>query len=118
MTEYLKFLTESAAAAQVRATALQDDGRRDEANFEKVRCNVFDICKTIYAALQRNDAQQLTQRYPEKLNGLCASWQAAYDKAKAHDDVQRMMIEEIKLKTLNAIRQKYSVCRRDAYAGG
>lgn len=118
MTAYLDYLDASADKLQAEARALQAVSRADEANFVKIRINIFGVCKTVYETLQRaTEPAQFEQAYLAKLRQLSDSWQAAYDKAKMHDDAEKLLIEEIKLKTLQKIKLQYLELRRKGHAG-
>lgn len=118
MTAYLDYLDASADKLQAESRALQSSDRADEANFVKVRINVCGICKSVYEALQRvTPPEQFDLTYLSKLRQLEITWQAAYDKAKLHDDAEKLLIEEIKLKTLQKIKLQYLELRRKGHAG-
>lgn len=118
MKAYLDYLDEAAAGLQEEVRALQSSDRADEANFVKVRINVCGICKSVYEALQRVTLpEQFELTYLSKLRQLEITWQAAYDKAKLHDDAEKLLIEEIKLKTLQKIKPQYLELRRKGHAG-
>lgn len=118
MTQYLEYLDATSAALQEQSRALQASGCADEANFARIRGNICGICKTVYESLQRvTPPQQFEQAYMARLRALRADWQAAYDKAVAHDDAEKQMIEDIKLKTLQKVQLQYLQFRRDRHAG-
>ena len=69
------FLEQKIAACEEKRKRLQEDGYSDEADFEKIRANVYDIFKTVLSAA-----------------------------AKQHDDVKAMHIESIKLDVAQDIK--------------
>lgn len=118
MKAYLDFLDHTAAQLQQEAQALQSSDRADEANFVKIRINVCGICKSVYEALQRvTPPEQFEQAYLAKLRQFETTWQTAYDKAKAHDDAEKLLIEQNKLKTLRKNKLQFLELRRRSHAG-
>lgn len=92
------FLKARIAACQERKAALLADGREDEAVFEQVRGNVYEIFLTVWKLGKG------TQFFREKLTTIPMSWHAAAMKAKCHDDAAAVMLETIKLETVQEIR--------------
>lgn len=92
---------------------LQEDDRRDEANFQKIKANVYDIFKTILTVAQKvgnGNSQSIKQFFWAKTEQIPASWKAAYEAAKLHDDTENMVIEMIKLDTIQEIRDEFLTC--------
>lgn len=92
---------------------LQEDDRRDEANFQKIKANVYDIFKTILAVAQKvsnGDPQRVKQFFWLKTEQIPANWEAAYEAAKLHDDIENMVVEKIKLNTIQEIRDEFLNC--------
>ena len=89
------------AVCQEREAVLAADDRKDEAVFEKIRANVYDIFRTVWK-LNRGDAF-----FQEKLNTIPQNWQTAYEKAREHGDTAAMALENIKLETVKEIQQRW-----------
>ena len=81
--------------------------REDEAVFEKIRANVYGIFRTIlFAAQHACENGENAQRFCEdKLDQIPEKWTAAYEEAKRHGDISRMVMESIKLDTARKIRE-------------
>lgn len=97
-------------AAKVKELELAEDDRRDEANFEKVRANVFDIFKTILSVavkLHGDDMPKVKDFFCTKADKIPESWSASYENAKKHDDAEKMCIEGIKLKAADEIKKEF-----------
>lgn len=93
--------------------ALQEDDRSDEANFQKIKANVYDIFKTILTVAQKvgnGNPQRVKQFFLEKTEQIPANWKAAYEAAKLHDDTENMVVEMIKLNTIQEIRDEFLSC--------
>ena len=97
----LRFLDENTAGCRRRGAALAADGRDDEAKFEKIRGNVYDIFKTVLLAGDKAGSAEVFWR---NLEDIPARWQAAYQQAEAHGDHTAAHIERIKLAAAADIR--------------
>lgn len=107
MREYLE---ERISACKERGLELSAQGRGDEAAFEKVRANVYDIFRTVLEAALRigdGDAGAVQRFFLMKAEQIPSSWKAAQERAALHDDVERLMIEGLKLDTAQEVRARY-----------
>ncbi len=89
---------------------LLTDERMDEANFEKVKANVYDIFRTIFSVAVKNskgDFEAIKRFFILKIEQIPSNWVIAYNTAKQHDDTVKMQIEQIKLDTVSEIRQMF-----------
>lgn len=102
-----EYLTEQTALCREKARALQADDRCDEAIFEKVRANVFDIFRTVWEAAEKQPEPMAFFR--ARLSDIPANWEAAQEKAKAHGDEGRAHTEQVKLEAVRAIRERLEV---------
>lgn len=101
------WLSGEIALCEERRAALAADAREDEAVFEKIRANVYGIFRTIlFAAQHACENGENAQRFCEdKLEQIPEKWTAAYEEAKRHGDISRMVMESIKLDTARKIRE-------------
>ena len=93
-----------------RIQALQADDRRDEANLEKVRANVYDIFRTILSVAVKTckeDPAAVKQFFLKKIQQIPANWETSHAQAEKHGDTVKMEIERIKLDTVGEIRQVF-----------
>lgn len=98
------------AVCKQQEAVLREDARTDEANFQKIRANVYDIFRTILSVAQRtgkDDPDAVKQFFLVKAEQIPANWKAAYDAAKQHEDAERLLIEQIKLDTVQEIRNEF-----------
>lgn len=103
------WLDDQIAACQARQKSLLSDDRGDEAVFEKVRTNVYDICRTLLAVAARTCEGEAAGRFfLLKTGQIRESWAAARDKAMRHEDAEKLLIENIKLDTLREIESQFS----------
>ncbi len=136
MNEFIVYIDELIAKYQAQEAELIQADRKDEANFAKIRINICDICKTLYGASEKivqakygaNSGAAKTQgcafasmgkeigvaaadafkeEYLRQLTRLPENWKISYEKAKEHGDSTKIVIEEIKLETLQMIREKF-----------
>lgn len=90
--------------------SLLADDRSDEATFEKIKANVYDIFRTILSVANntcRGDANEVKNFFLLKAEQIPASWIASHEKAKQHGDIEKMQIESLKLDTIREIRAKF-----------
>ena len=83
------------SACQTRCEMLERDGREDEANFEKIRANVFGIFRTISGVAEKQ--QMPLQFLRKKLTEIPESWTLSREKAEQHGADEQAVIETIKL---------------------
>ena len=102
-----KFLNDQAAACKERAAALTADDRRDEAVFEKIRGNVFEIFSAVLNTAQSQPEPMVFFR--RQLDAIPANWEAALEKAQAHGDEAKSHTELLKLEAVRAIRKHMEV---------
>ena len=108
MSTYMDYLARRQTALRQEERALAAAQRKDEADLTKIRINVYGICQTVHTALEQAlEPEAFPQKYLEKLDGLPGNWRAALEKAREHGDVERIVIETIKLETLAEIRAVY-----------
>ena len=88
-----------------RRELLLADDRRDEANFEKIRANVFDIFRTILSVAEKTgkDEAAVKQFFLLRAEQIPASWKASLENAQKHEDIVKAEIEKIKLKAKDEI---------------
>lgn len=98
------FLTEQAALCKERAAVLTADDRRDEAVFEKISGNVYEIFTAVLNTA-RNQAEPLAF-FRRQLDAIPANWQASLEKARAHGDEGKVHTEALKLEAVRAIQEK------------
>ena len=106
------WLTEQIAACESQRTALWADERQDEANFARIRANVYDIFRTVLKVMEGSpDGETL---FAAKLTEIPSAWQKAHDQAERHGDAATLCIERIKLDAAAEVRAKFETIRRDA----
>lgn len=113
--QFLKYLDDTIQAADKEEKELLLDERKDDAQHVKVKTNIYNVFKTTFQAVLKNRTEEeFIALYINKMNTIPANWKTSYENAKAHNDTEKMLIEEIKLQTLNEIRTKFFEIWEDA----
>ena len=81
---WLNYLESQVERCRQEGEALSQDCREDEARRAKIQGNIFQICATVYQALEAHlPPQELEAAYRRKLEALPENWRAARDLARA-----------------------------------
>ena len=107
MESFIRFLDVRIEAGKADITRLSAEDRRDDANFAKVRTNIYEICRTVTNALADRPGAG-PDAVMAQFERFRSAWSAALEKAKAHDDVGAAAVEEIKLKALEDVINHFS----------
>lgn len=116
MEDMLCLLEARIAACRERAGKLEKDLRKDEAVFEKVRENVYDIFKTVLnvAGKQHGDDEEAIRSFfASRLGQIPSSWRQSLEAARQHGDTQKAWMEEIKLAVIDDITAAFEQTRRE-----
>lgn len=108
MNEYIISLEKAIQDLQKEEEVLVSTSRKDEANLVRIKSNICDVCKTIYNVHSKTKSgNELREEYIRQLTRLEENWKMSLDKAREHDDVEKIVIEETKLEMMKMIRAKY-----------
>lgn len=108
MNEFIKYLNNSIEAAQKKEQELIASERKDEANLQKIRANIYGICRTVFEVVSKNKSgEELEKEYTSRLDNLPKNWVESYEKAKVHNDVEKILVEETKLEALKEVIAKF-----------
>ena len=99
MDTFIKYLTAQLEAGKAEIARLEKEGCRDDADFAKVRTNIYEVCRTVTGALVKRPGAG-PAAVKKQFESFQASWGAALDKARKHDDARSIVIEEAKLEAL------------------
>jgi hypothetical protein len=102
MQEFITYLSRKTEEGKAETASLLADGRTDDANFAKVRTNIYDICRTVSQALVSRPGAG-TGAIRAQLERFHTEWGAALEKAKQHDNTHGIAVEETKLAALDDI---------------
>lgn len=111
--EFTNYLDQRTSSIQENALRLMADNRRDEADFEKIRANIFQIVKQVAKAIFKNSAQA-SQEESQRVSCLESrlilfqeTWESFLKKAEEHGDDLKIVKEETKLEALAEIREAF-----------
>lgn len=108
MEQFITYIDETVTKMQQEEKELAASDRKDESNLTKIRINVLGICKTLFeVSAKQNTGEALREDYPKRLTKLSENWKISYEKAKEHNDVEKEVIEELKLQTLEEVKKKF-----------
>jgi hypothetical protein len=90
-------------------TSLIAEDRKDEANIERVRYNIYDIFVIMLNATKKatKDKDGFCESYLKKFDTIPASWKERLELARKHQDVETVLIEETKLKVVAELRNLF-----------
>ena len=63
--------------------------------------------KIEHVAIYVNELEAARDFFVQRAEQIPASWAAAYDRAKEHDDTVRMQTEQVKLDVVREVRAKF-----------
>ena len=111
ITKMNNWFEEKIAACGRRNAELQADDRTDEAIFEKVKANIYDAMRTwltvAVRVIGKGDEKAVKDFFIARVEQIPASWAAAYEKAKEHNDIARMQTEQVKLDVVREVRADF-----------
>ena len=97
------FLLKSRQELGAAIERLEQEGRQDEANLNKVRLNIVTVFETVANADLRaagsQDWEAFANRYQPRFASLSAPWRAKLEAARRHGDVSATAVEEAKIET-------------------
>ena len=108
---FTAYLENSIADCVEQEKALIADERKDEAIFEKIRANVYNIYRTILGVAVNTcgeDADKVRDFLLKQIDHIPASWHASYEAARQHNDTAKVQIEEIKLAVVQEIKAEFT----------
>lgn len=83
--------------------------KKDEANMERVRYNIYEVFTTICKAMRKTskDKESFCQRFLEKFDTIPSNWIDRLELAKKHEDAETILVEEIKLKVASELKNLF-----------
>lgn len=102
MESLKNYLTNQSRLCAERCATLEADHRRDEAVFEKIRSNVFEIFLAIANAAQKQP--EPVSFFRAKLDQIPAAWEHSLSLAEHFHDSDKAHIESVKLEAVREIR--------------
>ena len=109
LVPYRAYLLERKQRLKEEIVSLEQQNRRDEANFAKVRLNIYEVFETVAAADEKAAADwpAFCARYEPRFDTLTAPWKSRLASAVQNSDTHTRFIEETKLSTAEHIRRAF-----------
>ena len=107
MDTFIKYLTEQIEAGKAEIARLEEDGCQDDADFAKVRTNIYEVCRTVTNALVSRPGAG-PEAVKKQFENFRTNWSAALDNARTHDDARNIVVEEAKLNALADVMAHFS----------
>ena len=109
MDKLMKVLEAKVAEAAQSAAALAAEDRRDDANLEKIRGNVYGIFVSVLQAAQKQSSDEAAQRafFENNLERIPSGWRIARKKAEERGDTVRLVQEDVKLAAIDEVWQAF-----------
>lgn len=107
--QLLRYLAQQAAAHQAQQQALASDHRQDEAAFEQIRANIYQVFHTVLNTAQRvcgDDDTAVQAFFDQRLTQIPQAWSSALEEARAHNDGKQQHIQRVKLHVVQEIRRE------------
>ena len=111
ISNYKDYLTLEIENCYKQERVLLEEDRKDEANMFKIKRNIYGIFDTVLTVSKKQskmeDKSEVVEQFLEKATAIPAQWEKSYQKAKEHNDVEKILVEEIKLKVVEESLQKF-----------
>ena len=106
MNEFITYLNNSIEATQKKEQELIATERKDEANLQKIRANIYGICLTVFQVIAKEkNGAELCKEYISRIDNISKNWVQSYERAKEHEDVEKILIEETKFQVVNEVKE-------------
>ncbi len=102
MEDFIGYLAGRIEACRDEIAKLEADGRQDDADFAKVRMNIYDVCKTVTNTLISRPGAG-TEAVKAQFERFRTSWSEALGKAREHGDARNTVVGEMKLAALEDV---------------
>ena len=108
--EFLAYIEECVNECKKKEKALIAENRKDEANMERIKSNVYGIAKSLFQvteALAEKHGEDHATMFVDKLAAVTTPWKNSLTAAKEHGDSEKECIELIKLATADEILERW-----------
>ena len=105
-----KYMEESKNEVRKVIEALVNDDRADEARAYRASQNIYDVFAALVNASAKKacgNEEQFKTEFHQLAEKIPENWRKSLEEAKKHDDAEKIMIEEAKLKTADEIIAKF-----------
>lgn len=114
--KYLIFIDGRIAEHNNMSEQYKADDRKDEADLEKIKVNIYEIFRTLFLSdikqLEGKDLGQLEDiniygGFLIRFDTIPANWKISLAKAIEHGDITKQVIEEHKLEVAKELKDKF-----------
>ena len=105
MENFLVFIEENLSRLVQEEQRLIASERKDEANLIRIQSNVYGIGRSLYEVAEKQMPGNPKEFVLQRITGLKETWEGNYKRVKQYNDVEKILVEETKLHTLNSILQ-------------
>ena len=105
-----EYMEESKNKVRKVIEALVSDDRADEARAYRASQNIYDVFTALVDASAKKaggDEARFITEFHQLAEKIPENWRKSLEEAKKHDDAEKIMIEEAKLKTADEIIAKF-----------
>ncbi len=104
-----QWLSDKILERETRGRYLREDERADEAVFEKIAGNVYEIFRTVLSAADKAcpEEEAAATFFWKRLEQIPSAWEGALTQARAHGDLKKSHVEAIKLQAVAEIRGQF-----------
>ncbi len=110
VNDFLAYIEEQIVDCAKKERALIAENRKDEANMERIKSNVYGIAKSLCQVTEelakKHGAEHATM-FVDKFTAVIAPWKESLAAAKEHLDSEKECIELIKLETADKILEAW-----------
>ncbi len=104
--EFLAYIEKQVADCAKEESALIAENRKDEANMERIKSNVYGIAKSLYQVTEElagKHGEDHATMFVDKLEAVMTPWKKSLEAAKKHADSEKECVELIKLSVAEEI---------------
>ena len=106
MNEFISYLNLAIEKAEKKEQELIATERKDEANLQKIKANIYGVCRTVFGVVSKTSTgEALKVDYVKRLDNISRTWVESYERAKQHNDVEKILVEEIKLDVIKKVKE-------------
>lgn len=105
-----QYIETGKAAMQQKTDELVKDERQDEARAYRASLNIYDIMETLVKTSHNKangDLEIFKTEFQQLATKIPSNWRNALAKAREHEDYEKIMMEEAKLKIVDEVIEKF-----------
>ncbi len=111
MKDFIGYLSQQIEAGKNDIARLEKEERKDDADFVKVRTNIYEVCKTVTNALAERPGAGI-EAVSARFDGFKKTWGEALDKAREHGDIRNIVVGETKMEALEDVIAHFAEVKR------